>query len=623
MALAFREAHGRATAIAATAVMVFYVWAAALGGNPFRRSGISAGYYDLLTKGFLAHHLYAALDPVPELLALPDPFDPVANARYRVHDLSLYRGRYYLYFGPVPVLTLLLPWRVITGKPLGDDGAALIFATAGYIFTLLLLFGLLSANGVRPSGFLCAAAAVTLGMGTYAASVLRDPGVYGVAIAAGYCFFAAGMYVYARAMVAERPQRWLAAAAGLLIGLTPGCRPQYALAAVILCVFYIWQKRPRRAAIWFCAPIAICGLSLMGYNFARFGNPLEFGTSYQLTGSVATRGVSLHLANLADGLYYLLLSPPAWRDQFPFIAPRFVVSTPRFFVENATGLLAISPLAAVGLVLPVWIGRWLRRGGAGRATAFVLAAFYAGAVAVLLFISLTGFSAGRYLLDFSPALLAIAMFGWLGWAPSQVWLRRGVAGAIVAGSVWTAVAGVALSVGYNDLLRDRSPRLYRRLARWSGRSDGSIRLPVDGLTLTAAVRFPAQPGGMREGLLVSGRPGGEDCLFVEYMGGNEVRFGYDKAVVGVTTGPRVAIEPGREYRLDVWYSGTDRRLVVSLDGVARWNTPADFYPTSLREIAFGRGAPGMSGVYPFSGRLRGPAQFSLYAAGSRATVSYP
>jgi hypothetical protein len=65
MALAFREAHGRATAIAATAVMVFYVWAAALGGNPFRRSGISAGYYDLLTKGFLAHHLYAALDPVP------------------------------------------------------------------------------------------------------------------------------------------------------------------------------------------------------------------------------------------------------------------------------------------------------------------------------------------------------------------------------------------------------------------------------------------------------------------------------------------------------------------------------------------------------------------------------
>ena len=586
------------------AVLAFYVWTADSAGNPFRWTGIKTGYYNLLTDGFLAHHLYLKLAPAAELVALADPFDPVANARYRVNDMSLYHGKYYMYFGPVPVLTLFLPWRVAARRALPEDLAALTYVTAGYVFSLLLLSLLLRANGIRPSGLLGSAAAAILGFGQYGVVVLRDPSVYGVAIAAGYCFFAAGMYCFARLILADSPNRRLAATAGLLIGLAPGCRPHYALAALVLCVVYIWYLRgTRREAVWFGAPIAICGFLLLWYNFARFGNPLEFGTSYQLTASASTRGVSLHLRNLADGLYYLLLCPLRIWDQFPFLVPRYVGPNTRMFVENATGLLAISPMAAAGLALPLWIGRLK----ATRPSGLILAALYGGAVAVLIFVSLTGFTVGRYLLDFSPALLVISMFAWLWWATqSRAWLRRGVAVAIVAGSLWSTAIGAALSLGFKDVLRDRNPRLFRTLARCFGQSAESIRLPVDGLTMIAGIRFPAQPGAIREGLLLTGRPGAEDCLLVEYTGANRLRFGYEKASVGVQLGPEVTIVPGREHRLEVWYSGTAQRLAVGLDGLAAWNSPAAFYPTSLNEIAFGRGAAGMPDVHAFSGALSVP-----------------
>ena len=55
-----------------------FFWTATLGGAPcfLRRPD---GYYNLQAAGFLSGHLHAAIDPHPGLLALADPYDPVAN----------------------------------------------------------------------------------------------------------------------------------------------------------------------------------------------------------------------------------------------------------------------------------------------------------------------------------------------------------------------------------------------------------------------------------------------------------------------------------------------------------------------------------------------------------------
>jgi hypothetical protein len=81
---------------------IFFWTASKVSGDFFSRR--PAGYYGLQTQGFINGQINAAITPAPELLALKDPYDPVANAPYRVHDMTLFRGKYYLYFGVAPII---------------------------------------------------------------------------------------------------------------------------------------------------------------------------------------------------------------------------------------------------------------------------------------------------------------------------------------------------------------------------------------------------------------------------------------------------------------------------------------------------------------------------------------
>ena len=95
-------------------------------------------HYEYMVDGFLSGHLYLSLPPPKELLALPDPYDPTQNIRYRLWDVSLYQGKYYLYYGPTPALLLMLPWKVVTGHHLPQRLATGIFAVAGFAAIALL-----------------------------------------------------------------------------------------------------------------------------------------------------------------------------------------------------------------------------------------------------------------------------------------------------------------------------------------------------------------------------------------------------------------------------------------------------------------------------------------------------
>src|SRR5262249_33154255 len=117
------------------AVAAFYVWTATSSQYAFVWGTKKADHYNLLAEGFLKGNLSLAKDPPKELLALKDPLDPVANEKYRLHDASLYNGHYYVYFGPVPVLTLYLPWLVITGWSVPNNLAVILYLLSGYIFS--------------------------------------------------------------------------------------------------------------------------------------------------------------------------------------------------------------------------------------------------------------------------------------------------------------------------------------------------------------------------------------------------------------------------------------------------------------------------------------------------------
>src|SRR5579871_1565017 len=66
-------------------IFVFYLWTATSSNRPFHLRDTSNEFYNQLTDSLVHGHVYLAAKPSPQLLALPDPYDPTANERFRLH----------------------------------------------------------------------------------------------------------------------------------------------------------------------------------------------------------------------------------------------------------------------------------------------------------------------------------------------------------------------------------------------------------------------------------------------------------------------------------------------------------------------------------------------------------
>src|SRR5262245_52111027 len=116
----------------AFAVGAYYLWAVRATGNRFYWKNELPGYYNHLGRAFAKGQLHLPLEPPQELLNLPNPWDATANAPYRLHDVALYNGRYYLYHGAGPAIMMFAPWRLLTGYDLPENFAVFVLCFAGF-----------------------------------------------------------------------------------------------------------------------------------------------------------------------------------------------------------------------------------------------------------------------------------------------------------------------------------------------------------------------------------------------------------------------------------------------------------------------------------------------------------
>ena len=118
---------------------VFYGWSVTPDPPDPQVRHVAHKYLAMQAEGWLAGRLDLPRAAPAGLLALPDPYDPQANRAFRmaglegVHDLSLYNGKLYLYWGPVPTLVAFLPWRVLTGEMLQSAWASWAFAFGAWL----------------------------------------------------------------------------------------------------------------------------------------------------------------------------------------------------------------------------------------------------------------------------------------------------------------------------------------------------------------------------------------------------------------------------------------------------------------------------------------------------------
>src|SRR4051812_378997 len=89
----------------------FDVWTVRSDGDSWHFGEEQRDYYNLLIDGFLDGHLYMKVEVPAALLQLANPYDPKQRPEgLGLHDASFYHGRYYLYFGLAPAVTLMLPF---------------------------------------------------------------------------------------------------------------------------------------------------------------------------------------------------------------------------------------------------------------------------------------------------------------------------------------------------------------------------------------------------------------------------------------------------------------------------------------------------------------------------------
>jgi hypothetical protein len=535
-----------ATVIAALLIGFLYLWCAQATNGPFLWNQELGGYYNLLARGFVGGHLYLSWEPSPQLLALADPYDPAQNEPYRLQDAVFYNRRYYLYHGVAPAVMLFAPWRLLTGHDLPENFVVFLFCFLGYLCSCGLAMQMLSVLRVRPPLALFALLLLTLGICPSLPYLLQRVQMYEVAIAGGYFCLSAGFFFLARG--------WLALA-GLFLGLAAGCRPHLAAPAAFAALLVCWMKRsaPRRVAA-FLLPLAACWLAIAGYNYARFGNPLEFGFRFQL-GGAAYRGVRFSRECVLPGLYYLLIGPPIFEPVFPFFRlgsrlPFGTIDLPaRYFLEPIAGALVIFPLSLIGLAAPLF--------AAVRGLVCVL---LLSSISSIAFIAPLGLATQRFEVDFLPALVLVACV-----ALAVLWARiGGVARALVFALLLYSVA-VNLSLGmqgpYDDYVQTH-PEAYAKLARWFSPVERFRPIHNPYVLVEASFEFPAR---MSYGLPLvgAGRFGSRYLLYVEPAGANRLRLVSERSrTSGEVATADVAFVPGQPNRLRLEFTPADRFLSV-------------------------------------------------------------
>ncbi len=267
--------------------------------NPLRdlsRSG-HRDQYERTADAFLDGHLYLDYDDIdPRLLDMDNPYDPDAREAEQivVHwDHAFYGGRYYMYFGVVPVILLFLPFRLITGHSLPSVYATQIFSVLFIIAFFLLAYNIARKffKNTSVSLYLFTVSSLAL---VALNSCIEDPVLYNTAVSSAICMATWSLYFYFKAVYLsdDAGRAGLYVLLGALLGaFSFGCRPGiglYNIVAIPVLISIVGRYKDNRKKLTsvickMVIPYLIVGVLLMIYNYVRFDSVFEFGQSYQLT----------------------------------------------------------------------------------------------------------------------------------------------------------------------------------------------------------------------------------------------------------------------------------------------------------------------------------------------------
>lgn len=286
--------------------------------------------YKELAEAICDGRFYVDDNPSEELLQAPNPYDTIylqANGIAYKGDYAYFEGRYYVYFGLIPELTVYLPYYLLTGQSLTNQMASFVFYAIFVVAVFLLLREVIQRwfKNVPFFTYLLAAGMI-ITCGTYSHLTERAD-IYNVPILAGTAFTALGLFFWLLGLRREKNAGLCFFAGSLCMAMVVGCRPQmflFSFLAFPLFFHYVFKERKLFSktsvgnTLCITLPYFLIAGLLMYYNYARFSSPFDFGATYSLTNNdMNLRGISIE--RMLHGCFSFLFLPMNMNGIFPFL----------------------------------------------------------------------------------------------------------------------------------------------------------------------------------------------------------------------------------------------------------------------------------------------------------------
>ena len=393
--------------------------------NSYQVGGKNSQQYAELARAMAKGQLYLDETPPEWLQNMEDPYDKGARDELQketgeeyLFDVAYHDGKYYVYFGVVPVLLFYLPCYLITGADF-PTAIGVLFAVIMFVLgcsALLDRFARYHFKRVSLGLYLLLQIPLVMCCGIL--YLLKFPTFYSLPIALALAFSVWGLYLWMRGRASERPCGWYLGGS-LCMALVAGCRPQ--LLVISLVAFplfwraYITKRKilTRRGAVEFAcliAPYLVVAAGIMLYNHARFGSFTDFGANYNLTVNDMTKR-GWNIGRLAPALFAYFLQPPTVTGVFPFLqAAQFDTTYLGQTIKEVTfgGILICLPVLWV-LPFAKRILALRFRTRSTRTIAGVIIALLCGGVVLALVDAEMAGILQRYYADFSFMFLAAAV----------------------------------------------------------------------------------------------------------------------------------------------------------------------------------------------------------------------
>jgi len=481
----FRQRIGFAMLICSMLAFNFF---AAYSTLRFRDNELALEWFKMyshhMTDALLKKQLHLDIEVPQALLEAERPYDDEYRKQHGMftiqikepsetlllHDHVYYKGKYYSYFGLVPVIILFAPYKLITGNYLPTSMGIFLFASIATVL-LMLLWKQIAQNYLKRFSyffFLMSAAAL------YASSLIPIHicmlyGFHPISQYSALAFVIFGVIMLLQAR--EKLSIWLLVAFSFSFALAVACRPT-ALFWSILIPVTLWDKRKElmnnASNIFAIAiPFIIVGSILAWYNYVRFGSPFEFGEIYMLgdmnTGMVNKIGIIGKIHFLVKAFLFYLFNPPNLDLTFPFVSQK----------ESNIPLATIGRFATyqsiVGIFcFPVmWFLFYIRKVNILRN--FIFAGIFISSLNIVSLILIICYQCWRYVIDFSWFMAIGALICAFQLQEKETAMRKIILKAFYSCSGITLLLIFFLTIhSSTNIIRPLDSKIYYYLARTFG-----------------------------------------------------------------------------------------------------------------------------------------------------------